>query len=488
MLMRLFNTVKTLFFCTSAAILLQACNTGDHQSTTGAPQQQTNVTSVIYNSIFANPTAKALFTNAGAASVDQVPCNVNIYRMNFATMGGSGEPTTSSGVFMQPYGDNEGCSGPRPVLLYAHGTDEDKNYDLSQFIIDPSNPATTEATLLLAVYASQGYAVIAPNYAGYADSTLSYHPYLDEKQQATEMIDALNHVRRYAGILDASFSADLFVSGLSQGGYVAMATHKALEAQGETVNASLPISGPYATLDFLDTIMQGYVNGGANIFAPMYLTALNEANNIYADPNDVYDTAYASIANNIYPQAGGSTGSLPAALFSGNPPTIASSASDVNYLGGGFAQDHLLSNTFRETYVDDITTNGENPSNAIRALVQEADLRNWIPQAPLVMCGANDDPVVYHRNANLMADFWAPYVAGGLVTNLDLDETPAGPFAQIMGAWQQSRDASLITVADIHGQTGAFCGFAGKTFFKTLSSVPVAVPVSVPAAAAFKLL
>ena len=102
--------------------------------------------------------------------------------------------------------------------------------------------------MLLAAYASKGYAVIAPNYAGYSDSSLNYHPYLDETQQSTEMMNALDHVREHAGLLGASLSSELFVTGLSQGGYVAMATHKALEASGEKVAASMPVSGPYACL------------------------------------------------------------------------------------------------------------------------------------------------------------------------------------------------------------------------------------------------
>lgn len=477
--------VKSLFFYFFIIVFLHACDSDDHQSTIGAPRQVANVDRSVYQQIFQSPSVNALFAGAGITRADQVPCDVKVHRISFNTLGGAGEATTSSGVFMQPAGDNPGCSGPRPVVLYAHGTNPDKNYDLSQFVADlatQTNPATSEALSLLAIYASQGYAVIAPNYAGYADSTLEYHPYIDEKQQSTEMIDALNHVRSYQGIIGASLSSDLFVTGVSQGGYVAMATHKALEAQGETVTASLPISGPYAVLDFLDTVMQGYVNRSANIFAPMYLTALDKANDIYTDPNEVYDPAYAAIADNIYPKTGGDTGTLPEALFSGIAPTIASSEIDVNYLGAGFSDtDHLLADELRQRYLDDITNNGDNPVDPIRSLVKQADLRNWIPQAPLMMCGSNNDPTVYHRNANLMADHWSRYVTAGLVINLDLEDpsvafegTPLAAFGPVLDAWKGAN----IDTNDIHAKTGVYCGFAGNGFFKSLSSVPVAVSVA----------
>ncbi len=453
----------------SLTLLLPSChsNSNNEASTTAnAPKQVANVNQAVYENIRTNSAAAdSLFANAGAPNAGDELCEVTMYRMSFNTIGGAGEATTSSGVFMLPHGDDPNCSGPRPVVLYAHGTDTNKDYDLSKLITSQPaapNPASSEALLLLAVYASNGYAVIAPNYAGYADSTLSYHPYLDEVQQSTEMIDALNHIRTHASTLGAELSSTLFVTGVSQGGYVAMATHKALQAQGENVTASLPISGPYATLDFLDKIMAGFVNGGATIFAPMYINALEKAHDIYTDPSEVYDAQYASIAEDILPRIGGfATAGLPAAaLFSGTPPAGANPA--------GFNDDHLLSNDFRTAYLADAITNPTDPVMNIRKLVKEADLRNWAPQVPMLMCGAGNDPVVYHTNSNLMATFLETnggLLSAGLVMNLDLTDTPpAGPFAVIQSAWQQA----AVPLEAIHGQTGVFCSLAGKSFFDSL--------------------
>jgi len=52
-----------------------------------------------------------------------------------------------------------------------------------------------EALIMAAVFASQGYIVVAPNYAGYDSSTLPYHPYLVADQQSKDMIDALTAAR-----------------------------------------------------------------------------------------------------------------------------------------------------------------------------------------------------------------------------------------------------------------------------------------------------
>lgn len=451
------NKLKLISLMTAAALGLQACGDDDPR-TADAPRQLINVNSTVYASIRQDPGANALFANAGATNVGDEPCDVRVYRMKYNTIGGAGEATTSSGVFMLPHGDDEHCSGSRPVLLYAHGTSDEKTYDLSQFAVDPTNAAAQEAVLLLAAYASNGYAVIAPNYAGYADSELDYHPYINEVQQSTEMINALNHVREHAGLLGANLSSELFISGSSQGGYVSMATHKALEASGEKVTASMNASGPYAMLDFIDSIFAGAVNLGSTVFAPLYINAIERAFDIYEDPSEIYATAYAGTAENAMPAIGGfSTTGFPAtALFGGQPPE---GANPLNAIG--FGPDHLMADSFRATYLADLQQNGSSPEYAVRKLISDADLRNWNPAAPLMMCGASNDPTVYYFNTDLMNQFWSELVAGGLVSSLDLNATPAGPFAQIQGAFQ----AAGFEIQAVHGQTVPFCALAGKGYF-----------------------
>ncbi|MEZ5480449.1 MAG: hypothetical protein R3E95_24100 [Thiolinea sp.] len=450
------SKIKLLSLMSCVAFAMQGCG-DDDKPTAGAPRQVANVNTAVYSAIRQNPAANQLFVATGAANVGDEPCDVKVHRMKYDTVGGAGEPATSSGVFMLPHGDDPRCSGPLPVLLYAHGTTPEKSYDLSQFIADPTNAAASEAGLLLALYAAQGYAVIAPNYAGYADSSLDYHPYFDEAQQTAEMMTALDHVREYADMLGANLSSELFVTGLSQGGYVAMATHKALEASGETVTASAPMSGPYAMLDFVDTVMAGYVNGGATIFAPLVLTALEKSADIYDDPAEVYAEPYAAIAETALPRIGGFAASgLPNALFSGEPPANANALNAM-----GFGDDYLLADAFRLRYLTDLQTHPTEPAYKVRALFKEADLRDWQPQAPVLMCGAANDPVVYHMNADKMAEYWAPLVSAGLVTNLDLTATPAGPYAAAMGAFQMAG----LGIADIHASTGIYCSLANLGFF-----------------------
>src|SRR6185312_5487623 len=101
-------------------------------------------------------------------------CGVDFYYLKFYTAGAKGESTVSSGALMVPTGAAGTCSGPRPIVLYAHGTQTLQTANMA----DITNTSNTEGALIAAMFAAQGYIVIAPNYAGYDISTLGYHPFL----------------------------------------------------------------------------------------------------------------------------------------------------------------------------------------------------------------------------------------------------------------------------------------------------------------------
>src|SRR5262249_54795215 len=130
---------------------------------------------------------------------------------------------------------------------------------------------------------------------------------LNGDQQSKDMIDALSASQAAMVQLGATANGKLFITGYSQGGYVAMATHKALQASpptGLTVVASAPMSGPYALQAFGDAIFFGNVNLGSTVFGDMVATSYQHSyNNVYASPGDVFDPTYASTAIGLLPSA-----------------------------------------------------------------------------------------------------------------------------------------------------------------------------------------
>lgn len=508
------STLKLLAAALASAGLLVACGGGGSDS--GGSTQTDNSGargSLIHNPplgvtvltaeefkgrLDANASGKSLLQLAGAPK-----CGVDIRYIEYGTVGGAGEATNASGALMIPKGDAAGCSGPRPVLLYAHGTTSDRAYNIAD-ITEPARPGASEGTLLAAMFAAQGFIVVAPNYAGYDVSKLGYHPYLNADQQSKEMIDSLTAARKALPNLGGKDSGALLVTGYSQGGFVAMATHRAMQAAGMPVTASAPLSGPYAMAAFGDAIFSGNVNLGSTLFLPLITTSYQKAyGNIYRQTSDIYEAQYATGIETLLPSSTPFTslvqqGKLPlTTLFSSTapapglesitPPTTPAAQAPLFALG--FGKNNLINNPTRLAYLMDAKANPDGalpavttgmPSttaaNPVRQALAKNDLRGWTPRAPVLMCGGNADPTVFYApNTGLMQQLWASLPAG-LVTALDVDSAPAGasdPFAAVKAGFAQTKagvaaqGGAEAVVEAYHGSlVPPFCSVAARAFFQ----------------------
>ncbi|MGH8210639.1 MAG: alpha/beta hydrolase family protein, partial [Steroidobacteraceae bacterium] len=407
-------------------------------------------------------------------------CGVDFYYVQFYTLGGAKEVTESSGALMVPTGAAPACSGPRPIVLYAHGTQTDKTANIA----DITNTSNTEGALIAAMFAAQGYIVVAPNYAGYDISTLGYHPFLNATQQSGEMLDILTAARTALPKTFAASTTDngqLFVTGYSEGGYVAMATQRALHAAGASVTAAAPMSGPYALEAFGDAIFFGSVDLGSTIFAPLISTSYQHAyGNIYTATTDVYSSTYATGIDTLLPSATPiatiyANGQLPeTALFDSTTPVVPGSAAltqalaipsdpnnpDTPLFQAGFGSPYLITNDYRVSYALDAAGNPDGavptpragvplavvpPTQPLRKGLYLNDMRNggWAPAEPTLLCGGDQDPTVFFSvNTETMAAFWSALPAG-LVTVLDVNAAPAGPFAAIQTGFLAGQAALL---------------------------------------------
>ncbi|MGH8302302.1 MAG: alpha/beta hydrolase family protein, partial [Steroidobacteraceae bacterium] len=324
-----------IFLVSAAAAMLAACGVSSHgspapsQSTTPQPGQllQTPQKTGSYSP---SDLLSSLSGNSDAAQLLKLAfspvCSVDVYHLQYETVGGQGEATTASGALMVPGGINPACTGARPIVLYAHGTSTDKAYDIANLTGTDSN-VNDEGVMLAAVFAAQGYIVVAPNYAGYDTSALTYHPYLVADQQSQDMMNALSAARSAFSGLGVSGGTKLFITGYSQGGYVALATLRAMQAAGQGVTAAGPMSGPYALSAFADAIFMGEVDGGAPINFTLIVSAYQHAyGNVYSNPTDVFSSQYAANIASLLPTTTTrsdlySQGLLPQyALFSNTPP------------------------------------------------------------------------------------------------------------------------------------------------------------------------
>ncbi len=231
---------------------------------------------------------------------DTLSCGVAVYHYDYDTVDGRGRPATASGALMLPTGSAAACAGARPLLEYAHGTNLQRSYDLAA-LNDPGNPAFGESALIASMYAAHGYIVVAPNYVGYDTSNVDYHPYLVKKQQASDMIDALRAARHALALLrerddDSDALAPpphpdgkFFLTGYSQGGYVALATEQAMQQRGMPVTAASPGSGPYALAALVDYIFLGHPDLGAPQLGSLLVEAYQHSyGNVYSAPSQLF--------------------------------------------------------------------------------------------------------------------------------------------------------------------------------------------------------
>src|SRR5690606_21887156 len=145
-----------------------------------------------------------------------------------------------SGALLLPAGACDGASAP--LLAYARGTDVFKPRTMA-------DPQDAEAFLLAAMYAAQGYAVVATDYLGYAKSNYPFHPYLHADSEASSVIDSIRAARKAAEELGAPLNGQVMLSGYSQGGHSSMATQRAIErdiADEIDVVAGAHLAGPYS--------------------------------------------------------------------------------------------------------------------------------------------------------------------------------------------------------------------------------------------------
>ncbi len=167
----------------------------------------------------------------------------------------------------------------------------------------------------------------------------------------------------------------------------------------------------------------------------------------------------------------------------------------------GFGTSYLITNAYRVSYALDAAADPDGavpnpspgvplaanpPQQALRKAFYLNDMRygGWAPSTPTLMCGGDQDPTVFFAlNTGTMQAFWSATPAAPLISVLDVNATPSGPFAPIQQAFQQSQAAELayyesaagggytaaqaqqLLVEGYHTAVAPFCSLAARSFF-----------------------
>lgn len=162
---------------------------------------------------------------------------VQAYRLTYLTVDGLGQETLASALVTVP---QKPLSSTSPVLSYQHGT-------ITKDADAPSQLANVETPEV--VMASLGYIVLSADYVGYGASKGVPHPYLLSAPSAAAVIDLMTAAKYWRETNKVLDNQQLFLAGYSEGGYVTMATHRALQAGNSSFHQNLvsvaPGAGPY---------------------------------------------------------------------------------------------------------------------------------------------------------------------------------------------------------------------------------------------------
>ena len=417
----------------AAAVLLVACGGSDDPARGALIDPPATLATLTAAQIDAATASSGLQAISGKAK-----CDVKVVALNYATVGVREEDTNASGVMLVPGGS---CSGPAALVAYAKGTDVQKPHTLA-------NPQDSETFLLAAMYAAQGYAVVATDYLGFAKSDYAYHPYLHADSEATSVIDSVRAARNAAGTVGANLSGKIMFTGYSQGGHASMAAQRAAERDyGSEFNvvAGAHLAGPYnlsGSLRLPDAI------AGVQFFVSYLVTAWQKIyGNVYANVNDAFKLPYATNIENLLP----------------SPTLNYTTLVTTGALPGGTpnqARDAL----FQPAFLAGARTSSTNP---LYLAAKKNDLLGWTPKARVMLCGGAGDPTVppaVHQVV-MKADFDNRGVTN--VTSVDVDASVQAAYGPGGKAPTDPTSAAFTTYYGSYhgGYEPPFCHAAARAVF-----------------------
>jgi pimeloyl-ACP methyl ester carboxylesterase len=358
-------------------------------------------------------------------------CDVKVIGLNYITPGAKGEVSNASGVLLLPTGAD--CGVAAPLVAYAKGTDVQKPRTLA-------NPTDSETGLLAAMYAGQGYAVVATDYLGFAKSTYSFHPYLHADSEATSVIDSIRAARQAIPSMGGSLNGKVMLTGYSQGGHASMAAHRAIEKDLSSeinVVAGAHLAGPYnlsGSMKLPDAI------AGYQFFVPYLITAWQKIyGNLYSNVSDAFKSPYANGIESLLPSA---TLNYTTLVTSGKLPGI-----------NGETPNQARDALFQPSFTSDILTN---PNNPTFLAAKKNDLLDWSPKSQTMLCSGSGDPTV--PQAVHQSVMKAAFDAKGLtnVTSVDVHPFIEATYGPI----------TLANIANYHGTYAPpFCHAQAKGLF-----------------------
>ncbi|MFK7785089.1 MAG: lipase family protein [Crocinitomicaceae bacterium] len=368
--------------------------------------------------------------NSTISSLDLFPqvvpdYDVDYYKIVYTTTDVDGNSTIASGGLAVPL--NTPCDS-LPIGVYQHGTSLNKE----------EVPSRNNGEAIIAkLMSSKGFVTCAPDYLGMGDSP-GLHPYVHAESEATAALDMIRAVRLFlSDSLSIVDNGEVVITGYSQGGHAAMATHKYVEDNNLlaefNIVASAPASGPYdLSGDQSELLLSNdpYTNPGYVVYL---LSSFELAyGNIYTTYSDILKSPYDAV---VPP------------YFDGNNTTYG--MGDLN---------PLLPTQLSDLIQDSVLTNFLNDTlnHPLWIALRDNDNHNWVPTRPVQMFYCTNDEQVDFNNA-LTAESYMNSNGATDVTSMDMGALDHGncvlPALSTALAWMSSKVNSCAVLNTLELET-----------------------------------
>lgn len=375
----------------SIVALLNACGTGGN---TGANSVENGSAQLVSATVVDDINASVML-QVIHATIDANATNAFGYKavkISYNTVNEDNTPVVASGLLVIPtatdaYQAYRISQGEQPfsvsMLCDNHGT-------IFADVEAPSNVevADNQPNYSLAVLETgyAGFAAVLPDYIGFGDSNSTVHPYIMKKASARASLDMIKASMKYMEDNGVVLNHQLYITGYSEGGYVAMALAQKVEAELGSVNLMgvAPMAGPYNVKDLADIEL----NATRVMRYPAFLADLAYSYSHYYDDLNLSEIANSHIAEQKFQTAfSGAYDTVPIHVILG----LADGVNDYGFYT------HTIDELFDTTFLNDYTNN---VNAVIKARFEENSLDNWTPKSKMNFIQCVDDEIIPFSESN----------------------------------------------------------------------------------------
>lgn len=355
---------------------------------------------------------------AGVQSIDAV-------KLDYTSINVNGAPVTVSGGVDVP---KIAPSTVRGIILYFHGTTVERENVPSRFTQTTDAGGYKDGTLLAALWASQGYVVVMPDYIGLGDDTGEPHPYVaypstNAQSGLAMMLAAKQVLAKY----QITGTLPLFLTGYSEGGAYALEAGNLMQQNAEyakelnvQLKKAVPLSGffdlsgtgvsyLFDNISLTGSNQWHTYNPLTSILSKPYLSAYLMLSFSHYSGTAAPDILSSSFYNGPCPVGASICGNLYDTYFtapqSSGYDDIVLAAADASATFAGYA---LSSNAVTPLLTSSYATALENKdtSNPLYKQLVQADTYHFTPSFPVALVSLEQDSVVTRVNTDVAYQYF----------------------------------------------------------------------------------